>query len=574
MRLYRTQGGLAMLAGMMFLLVACGGDDGTDVPAVGVTIQDQTFEINEEPSLGTVIGTVAASNTGEGALSFTIVSQTPDGAVAIDAVSGQLTVAELTAFDFETNTSVSLTVAASADGTTAEATVTVTIIDRDEAANQSPVIANQSFEVAEEISDDTLIGQVVASDPDGDALNFRMNTNDNDLFEITSEGELSLAPGKSLDFETASTHTVTIAAEDGLESSAAFITITVTDVADNDGTTAPTITGFQPTSGTPGTLVNISGTNFSTTPGENKVFFDGVAATIFSENGNTLLVRVPANAATGTISVQVGDEVATSTNSFTVLSMIITTIDPLFGFKNDQIEIAGDNFSTDASTQVRFLRSDGTEVSIVPQNITKRLITVRVPPAAVTGPITVRKFNGDLNEAETVTSESDFFVNSFRNQITDVNAGSSFNFFFDKGEAAVINATGSSETLIRIGLDREVFELESGEILDRVGDDGIVFLLPSQITPATYDWEDWIDDSNSNGVPTATYRTIFRSVTGGVSAVDYQSEEDLDGELIITLHDTVNRRITGTFTISFDRGFDTADIPRLRDFEGSFDIMY
>ena len=43
---------------------------------------------------------------------------------------------------------------------------------------------------------------------------------------------------------------------------------------------APTLTGFSPTSGTVGTIVTLTGTNFSTTIANNLVKFNGTAATI------------------------------------------------------------------------------------------------------------------------------------------------------------------------------------------------------------------------------------------------------------------------------------------------------
>jgi surface protein len=73
---------------------------------------------------------------------------------------------------------------------------------------------------------------IAATDSDGDDLTFSITTNDGDLFEITDAGELSLADGKSLDYETATSHAITVEVTDGMASASATVTIDVTDVAD------------------------------------------------------------------------------------------------------------------------------------------------------------------------------------------------------------------------------------------------------------------------------------------------------------------------------------------------------
>ena len=63
--------------------------------------------------------------------------------------------------------------------------------------------------------------------------------NDNNLFTITAGdattqgGRLSLNAGQSLDFETATTHTITVQVSDGQLTATANITITVIDVDEN-----------------------------------------------------------------------------------------------------------------------------------------------------------------------------------------------------------------------------------------------------------------------------------------------------------------------------------------------------
>ncbi len=80
----------------------------------------------------------------------------------------------------------------------------------------------------------------------------------------------------------------------------------------------PTITSFTSTSGPIGTTVIITGTNFSTTPANNTVTFNGVPAVVIASTATTLTVSVPAGATTGKISVTVAGNEATSTDDFIV----------------------------------------------------------------------------------------------------------------------------------------------------------------------------------------------------------------------------------------------------------------
>ena len=87
---------------------------------------------------------------------------------------------------------------------------------------------------------------------------------------------------------------------------------------------APTVTGFTPTSGTVGASVVITGTNFSTTAADNAVKFNGTAATVTAASATQLTTTVPTGATTGNITVRVDNQTATSASSFTV-STVATT---------------------------------------------------------------------------------------------------------------------------------------------------------------------------------------------------------------------------------------------------------
>ena len=106
----------------------------------------------------------------------------------------------------------------------------------------------------------------------------------------------------------------------------------------------PSITSFSPGSGAAGTLVTISGTNFSSTPAGNKVYFGAVAATVMSSNSNALQVTVPAGTTYKPITVTVNGLTAYSQLPFKMLfpscnSITTNSFDPPVSFSNGDGDI-------------------------------------------------------------------------------------------------------------------------------------------------------------------------------------------------------------------------------------------
>jgi hypothetical protein len=84
---------------------------------------------------------------------------------------------------------------------------------------------------------------------------------------------------------------------------------------------APTITNLNPTSGTVGSSVTITGTNFGATQGSSTVTFNGTAATVSASNwtATSIITSVPTGATTGNVVVTVAG-VASNGLNFTVPS--------------------------------------------------------------------------------------------------------------------------------------------------------------------------------------------------------------------------------------------------------------
>ena len=88
---------------------------------------------------------------------------------------------------------------------------------------------------------------------------------------------------------------------------------------------APSISGFAPTSGSVGSSVTISGSNFT---GASAVSFGGTSASVFTVNSDSqITATVPAGASSGPISVTTPNGTGTSTTSFTVSSGAVLASD-------------------------------------------------------------------------------------------------------------------------------------------------------------------------------------------------------------------------------------------------------
>ncbi len=191
---------------------------------------NQEFSVEQTITSTDEIGQVEATDPEDDDLTFSIATNDND----LFAISGKgtLTLAEGKTLDFDLASEHSITVSVSDGNTTTQAIITINVLEGVQ-DNQSPVMDNQEFTVKEDIADTDEIGQVTATDADeDDTLIFELTANDNDLFAISEMGMLTLAEGKSLDYETTTSHSITVSVTDGEETVEATIAITVENVAD------------------------------------------------------------------------------------------------------------------------------------------------------------------------------------------------------------------------------------------------------------------------------------------------------------------------------------------------------
>jgi YD repeat-containing protein len=160
---------------------------------------------------------------------------------------------------------------------------------------------------------------------------------------------------------------------------------------------------FTPSSGPVGTTVTIYGTGFSATPSSNTVKFNGTTTTVLTASTTVLTANVPAGATTGTISVTVSGNTATSSATFTVgtgAAPTLSSFSPSVRNYGDTVTLTGTNYDTTVTNnRVAFAAAIGSAATA-----SSTSITVPVPASAQTGPISVSTTHGKA------TSSSEFYV--------------------------------------------------------------------------------------------------------------------------------------------------------------------
>lgn len=183
------------------------------------TVINDEFSIPENAILGTVIGTVSASDPDAGLagnLQYSIAANGPTNVFAIDANNGKLTVVSSAQLDFETKPVWSIPVNVKDKGTPAlstTATITVRLTNINEPATgiafssvtslaENASVASPIFVANFQITDDGLgVNNVLITGPDAS------------FFTITN-GQLRFQSATPLDFETKASYVINVEADD------------------------------------------------------------------------------------------------------------------------------------------------------------------------------------------------------------------------------------------------------------------------------------------------------------------------------------------------------------------------
>jgi hypothetical protein len=166
---------------------------------------------------------------------------------------------------------------------------------------------------------------------------------------------------------------------------------------------APSVSGFSPASGAPGTPVTVTGRWFGAEQGLSAISFGGVKAdTVYYWSETEVRTAVPQGAVSGKISVKTEWGTAESANSFTVLlpAPVITGFEPTAGLPGEEVTLSGRDFGDGNASSAGFSGAQG-RVSAAVTAWTDTEIRLVVPDSAISGPVWVTTPGGTAESSAT-----------------------------------------------------------------------------------------------------------------------------------------------------------------------------
>lgn len=269
---------------------------------------------------------------------------------------------------------------------------------------------------------------------------------------------------------------------------------------------APLPVGFSPASGYAGTDVVITGSSFGDYPNAVKVFFNGVKAdTIRSCADGKIVVKVPANALTGKVSLSVWTNGVDSLGSFTVIpTPLIKSVSADAGSPGDTVIIKGSGYGTDISKLgVSFNGTNGSIITVVADTLIKTV----VPAGFSSGNISVIVNNFPVTGpgfAYLVPVPDPLYQLDFEGNLNDKMGGTAATYI--KGTAGVAALSYVA------GINGQAVYLPPGVKAAAFGDVQQTISLPAQISKVpeltvscwvnwagTADWEPIFDFGETRG---------------------------------------------------------------------------
>lgn len=156
-----------------------------------------------------------------------------------------------------------------------------------------------------------------------------------------------------------------------------------------------TVTNVAPLTGRPQTPITITGTNFGDYKEAAHIYFNGAlikSTDIISYSNNQIVVKVPANASSGPIKIQVWNHEVTVDGFTFIPGAVISSLSPSSGIGGDIVTISGKNFGTDPSKITVLFGGTPSPLSAEIVSVADDKITVKVPngvpPGGTTGGVT------------------------------------------------------------------------------------------------------------------------------------------------------------------------------------------
>ena len=198
--------------------------------------QNYTATISEDAADGTVVlNSVSATDPESQSVTYSLNSSST--AFAIDANTGEVTVNDTTAIDYEVNQVISVTIVAT--DTDMDSAVAPLIVEVTNVNDNAPKF-NQTVYMfsADEGAEDGTVGYLLATDEDGDAIIYSLSDTTKDDF-IVDENTGAITTNTFLDFETTSQYNFTVIASDNVNTDTAIVVINIIDSPDERPVVVP-----------------------------------------------------------------------------------------------------------------------------------------------------------------------------------------------------------------------------------------------------------------------------------------------------------------------------------------------
>ena len=223
-------------------------NEDTSVANVAPTdLSISSHSIAENATNGSVVGTVSATDLNAGETFSYALTNDAGGRFTIDAATGQVTVADGSQLDYETATSHDITVRVTdSAGNTYDEVMSISVSN----VNETPTDLTMSgFEVNEGTANGTVVGTAAATDPDaGETFSYSLTDDAGGRFTIdATTGQITVADGSQLDYETATSHDITVRVTDsGGNTYDETYTIGVNDQNESANTYEASVTAHNP----------------------------------------------------------------------------------------------------------------------------------------------------------------------------------------------------------------------------------------------------------------------------------------------------------------------------------------
>lgn len=218
-------------------------------------------------------------------------------------------------------------------------------------------------------------------------------------FDDVKAGNLVDFNGKAALVTEATADYLVVIAPDGVQTGPISVTINKQKATGPVFTVVPMpkINAVTPLSGPAGTVMTITGENFSTFTDENKVTINGKPAVGLTATPFKITLTIPGNTGSGKVILNVNDQIVQGPD-FKDQTLGIASLSPDNGLAGTQVTITGTGFNTNAALNT--VTFNGVNAQIISATATS--IVVVAPPKLTSGPVQV------TNAGQTANSPVNF----------------------------------------------------------------------------------------------------------------------------------------------------------------------